>query len=1504
MYTDEDRYSGGNDNFDLKLRIFNDNCDSADLPQHQRHKAYHRMLRGAAKDHYYTNLRDTPQTFTLEELCTATRNYFEGEEYRRAKLEEWNALTLRKVIDRPENSDKTTTECLELLVLELRRIRHGLDPDLRSDKLLHNKIITACRDLPACKPACFKASTSLAGLFNDLREAIATYESSPKDPETLFADRRYHKQPPPSRTPSSHTHPQTRIPNRENKPRTEQPRRQVPGRKRCFVCGKEGCWSHKHSQEEQEESKRRYGRELYRNYRNYKDYKNNPRQYVTEYEGEECDEGCDEEHDTTSDEETPDRTTQALIVDTPSPQESPLQEQTELFLTSFGNIPPESAVKITNNLADQLFIHAITGVNPVNTPTPKNLTSAPVNKTDLTSPKNCETDPFTYITTTRYTEDKFYGIVIDTGASQRSTAGYSQVRAYQKIRPATIDTARAGMVKVQFGIGTTTSIGSLTIQTPIGRVEFHIVQADTPFLLCLTDMDKLEVYYNNLTNKLVTPKGPVLITRRFGHPFLLWDEPLELLLTNSLEQNPCLFTATELRWLHRCFGHPTAERLYSILKRAGHENVHRESIEYLTKYCAQCQKHGKSPGRFKFTLRTDEDPVFNYCILVDVMYIDGDPLLHIIDEATRYQAARWLRNLSAKHTWDTLRNCWVDTYLGPPDYITHDAGTNFASKEFRQYAASMGITARSVPVEAHWSVGMIERAHPVLRRAYEIITEELKNETISKHFILQMAVKAVNDTAGPDGLVPTLLVFGAYPRMTETDPPTPSIIQRATAIRRAMNEIAKIRATRQVNDALNQRNGPSVMPIHDVPLNSPVLVWREGNAGHGGKWTGPFPLLGIDRETCHVQLPSGPTDFRSTVVKPYHINEEEETEEENNSGTNDEIDIQNENANTPTNQTPEPLRRNPERPRRLPTKFRQNHADISVFLGNSRKDSPGVPENPKENNTTVKSKDLPEKPPTPSFVESRQKEIDGLLEKGAFEFTHSSAVPDGTRIFGSRFVDEIKNPGTEKAFEKSRLVVQAYNDKGKDAILTQSPTVQRASQRVVLALAMTLKDNKNNPLSLYLRDISQAYVQSRTPLIRDIFARPPPELGLDKGTILKIVRPLYGVPEAGNHWFGTYHRYHREQLQMRQSTYDPCLLYRNEDSLGVIGLQTDDTLLLADETFARIEEEKLREAGFTAKEREKLTRATPIKFNGGLITQCENSITLTQERHCQNLGTVLPEVVDLTSSRGIVKRTVRTKEQYVAQRARGAYIATVCQPEAAFGLSSAAQVTEPNEDDINKLNKVLTWQHENPSRGLRFVPLNADEDSLKLLVFTDASFANNLDYSSQIGFVIALADKNDKANILHWSSLKCKRVTRSVLASELYGMVHGFDIGAVLKATLEQITKTQNLPMILYTDSKSLYECLVKLGTTQEKRLMVDIMTLRQSYERREITEVVWIDGKSNPADAMTKSQPCQALRDLINSNTIRIKAAGWVERTGQKDQAETGNEGISSQNREPPVCK
>jgi hypothetical protein len=157
----------------------------------------------------------------------------------------------------------------------------------------------------------------------------------------------------------------------------------------------------------------------------------------------------------------------------------------------------------------------------------------------------------------------------------------------------------------------------------------------------------------------------------------------------------------------------------------------------------------------------------------------------------------------------------------------------------------MAISTKAVLVEAHWSVGLVERAHPALWRAYQIITDECKD--IQKELALQMAVKAVNDTAGPDGLVPTLLVYGAYPRMSNLDPPALSVTDRAAVIRKAMAEIVKLRAKQTVNNALHHCNGPDTTSVHDLPLNSEVLIWREN-----GKWTGPCHLLAMEGETCRV----------------------------------------------------------------------------------------------------------------------------------------------------------------------------------------------------------------------------------------------------------------------------------------------------------------------------------------------------------------------------------------------------------------------------------------------------------------------------------------------------------------------------------------------------------------------------------------------------------------------------------------------------------------------------
>ncbi|KAI0998880.1 hypothetical protein K3495_g9315 [Podosphaera aphanis] len=202
-------------------------------------------------------------------------------------------------------------------------------------------------------------------------------------------------------------------------------------------------------------------------------------------------------------------------------------------------------------------------------------------------------------------------------------------------------------------------------------------------------------------------------------------------------------------------------------------------------------------------------------------------MIHIVDEATGYQAARFLTNMTASTVWNAFRMCWIDVYLGLPDFVVHDVGTNFVSREFRQNAKSMGIQVREVPVEAHNSIGKFERYHGVLRRAYRIIHNELANQRISKEMMLQMAVKAFNDSVGPHRLIPTRLMYGAHPRLTQESAPSPSISARAEAIDKAMKQITQVQAKRRVRDALATRNGPNTSHITSVPLNSEVLVWRE-----------------------------------------------------------------------------------------------------------------------------------------------------------------------------------------------------------------------------------------------------------------------------------------------------------------------------------------------------------------------------------------------------------------------------------------------------------------------------------------------------------------------------------------------------------------------------------------------------------------------------------------------------------------------------------------------------
>ncbi|KAM4067548.1 cwf18 domain containing protein [Hirsutella rhossiliensis] len=821
-----------------------------------------------------------------------------------------------------------------------------------------------------------------------------------------------------------------------------------------------------------------------------------------------------------------------------------------------------------------------------------------------------------------------------------------------------------------------------------GEVDFHIVNVPTPFLLCLADMDRLGVYLNNVTNELVGNGVSVPVIRRWGHAWFF---------LRKQEASVAYLTEAELRRLHTRFGHPSVYRLHKLLNSAGHD-VEIEALEMIKKFCHYCQIKSDPPRRFKFSLKDDCD--FNYEVIVDT----SPPCREIPI------------NMTAKETWLALKQC-----------------TNFAAAEFQAEAKLMGITS-------HWAVGKVEKYHVPVRRAYDILKAELK-DTVSPDQVLQMAFKAVNDTAGPDGLVPTLLVFGALPRMTMDSPPTPSAMARAKALR-------KINAQRK----------------------------RCACPYPGARKRSPYKVLEVTDTEIAVDLDNGPAKFRTLAAQ---------THQHNNHSFPQHNPINNILFKTLFPFHPQlnnlflflPQKTNPNLSNTLSQRGRAGVADLGRMLHKMAHQNPLLFAHPF--NLSFIMKLMPKRLRAEGkitstgfpFEASDTLELTNLLAAGVIVPEEFDANKHGGyRVFKSRMVREVKEE-----------ILQRHTRNH------ASPTISRPAQRVALALAPFLC---TRDMFIMIRDITMAYTQSQTKLARN-------SKKISRGTILRIVKPLYGIAEAGAHWFNTYHDHHCRKLNMETSSFDPCLLITanniaDKDLFGIAALQTDDTFII--------------------EEKELCFKAKPKRFS-------------KKKGQAQNL-----EEINLQAS-----------------------------------------TQEPVNTDFKALNKRIEWQINNPDRGLCYIPI--DLESAKIFVFTDGSFANNKDLSSQIGFVIIIANETAQStdsfsirgNILHWSSTKCKRVTRSVLASEIYGLTSGFDLAFVIKQTVNTIAQRLDLKQIRSSFAQ------IHIAS-MKKRLMIDIMALRQAYESRDIAEIRWVNGADNPADAMTKASPNSALTQFISDNQLNVR--------------------------------
>ena len=225
------------------------------------------------------------------------------------------------------------------------------------------------------------------------------------------------------------------------------------------------------------------------------------------------------------------------------------------------------------------------------------------------------------------------------------------------------------------------------LATPEGVAVIHVVMdvvtADIPALLGMDLMDKESLTPCVVSNTFVKKSYQEMKdgTKKYVDD---WSVPLFRSKSNHVYAKIEMpinahFSRAQLVKIHRNMHHPTAKKLFNLLLKSRPEEATPDTLKVLqdiSKRCDPCQRIATAPVRFRVSFGA-ENIRFNERILLDIMYLSGDPVIHIVDDGTRFNAAYFLPDVSTETIWKFLVRGWFSIYTGKPNKILVDQGTSF-----------------------------------------------------------------------------------------------------------------------------------------------------------------------------------------------------------------------------------------------------------------------------------------------------------------------------------------------------------------------------------------------------------------------------------------------------------------------------------------------------------------------------------------------------------------------------------------------------------------------------------------------------------------------------------------------------------------------------------------------------------------------------------------------------------------------------------------------------------
>lgn len=115
--------------------------------------------------------------------------------------------------------------------------------------------------------------------------------------------------------------------------------------------------------------------------------------------------------------------------------------------------------------------------------------------------------------------------------------------------------------------------------------------------------------------------------RRDNHFYVRVQAPLTL-----------LYTTAQLKKIHRNFFHSSPEKRFSVIHRAKPDKKTLDKLKIqrdISSRCDSCQRIQVGLRRFRARFGA-EKTIFSGRVLLDVVYIENVPMLHIVDKSARF----------------------------------------------------------------------------------------------------------------------------------------------------------------------------------------------------------------------------------------------------------------------------------------------------------------------------------------------------------------------------------------------------------------------------------------------------------------------------------------------------------------------------------------------------------------------------------------------------------------------------------------------------------------------------------------------------------------------------------------------------------------------------------------------------------------------------------------------------------------------------------------------------